>query len=381
MIVQISIAGIEPYFGPALRKSAENLIRLDCQAGTLQGVECFRRCYQTEHRKVRRREGCGPSRFETTPGFRERWVIEARSQEEWTNREGHPEYAIRWKWVEDSSSSGFTAVLRVKDEARSLPWVLPGILRSTERVIVVDNGSTDGTPQVAKEVAEGLGMAESLEVLSYPFSVSRCGPEHLWTYPDSVHSLTYFYNWSFSHVRTRYALKWDGDMVLTPEGEGVLGDLGWQLQGIDATVKMRRDPVYVESESVAYVDTTVGKAEPWGWPNTSEHTFSKAFDWELMLPRPGDLVTKLPNFVCFELKWLDADEFGHWSHTDFKVEINDRKRREWDLFHALKEGASLPEGVVRVESQEGLHVVECLRRTYGALRQAATEGPAISSVG
>jgi len=289
--------------------------------------------------------------------------------EGWTNREGLPEYAIRWKWVEDSSSSGFTAVLRVKDEARSLPWVLPGILRSTERVIVVDNGSTDGTPQVAKEVAEGLGMAESLEVLSYPFSVSRCGPEHLWTYPDSVHSLTYFYNWSFSHVRTRYALKWDGDMVLTPEGEGVLGDLAWQLQGIDAAITMRRDPVYVESESVAYVDTAVGKAEPWGWRNTPEHTFSKAFDWELMLPQPGDVVTKLPNFVCFELKWLDSDEFGHWSHTDFKVEINRRKRREWDLFHALREGASVPEGVVRVESPEGLHVVEYLRRTYASLRR------------
>src|ERR671920_1061453 len=99
MIVQISIAGIEPYFGPALRNTAENLIRLDCQAGTLQGVECFRRCYQTEHRKVRRREGYSPSRFETTPGFRERWVIEARSQAEWMNREGLPEYAVRWKWV------------------------------------------------------------------------------------------------------------------------------------------------------------------------------------------------------------------------------------------------------------------------------------------
>jgi glycosyltransferase involved in cell wall biosynthesis len=299
-----------------------------------------------------------------------------------TNREGLPEYAVRWKWVEEPSSSGFTAVLRVKDEARSLPWVLPGVLRSVERVIVVDNGSTDGTPEVAREVAEGSGMAERLEVLSYPFSVSRCGPEHLWTYPDSVHSLTYFYNWSFSHVRTRYALKWDGDMVLTPEGEGVLGDLAWQLQGIDAAITMRRDPVYVESESVAYVDAAVGKAEPWGWRNTSEHTFSKAFDWELMLPRPSDLVTKLPNFVCFELKWLDADEFGHWSHTDFKAEINGRKRREWDLFHALKEGASLPKGVVRVESPEGLHVVEHLRRTYGLLRrQHSTVLPAISQIG
>jgi hypothetical protein len=168
-------------------------------------------------------------------------------------------------------------------------------------------------------------------------------------------------------------------MVLTPGGERVLRDLAWQLQGIDTAITMRRDPVYVESERVAYVDTAVGKVEPWGWRNSSAYTFSKAFDWELMLPRPGDPVTKLPNFVCFELKWLDADEFGHWSHTDFKVTINDRKRREWELFHALKEGVSLPEGVVRIESPEGLHVVEHLRLTYGSLRQAAAV-PAISQV-
>src|ERR671912_488273 len=142
------------------------------------------------------------------------------SRVKWKNREGLSEYAVRWNWVEDSSDSGFTAVLRVKDEARSLPWVLPGVLRSVEQTIVVDNGSTDGTPEVALRVAEELGFGERLRVLSYPFAVSRCGPEHLWTYPDSVHSLTYFYNWSFSHVQTRYALKWDGDMVLTPEGRG-----------------------------------------------------------------------------------------------------------------------------------------------------------------
>ena len=308
-----------------------------------------------------------------------RWVIEAGSQGEWINREGLEEYAIRWNWVDGPSSSGFTAVLRVKNEARSLPWVLPGVLRSVEQTIVVDNGSTDGTPEVAREVAEQSGYAKRLEVISYPFVVSRCGPEHLWTYPDSVHSLTYFYNWSFSQVRTRYALKWDGDMVLTPEGEGVMRDLAWQLEGVDAAITMRRDPVYVESERVAYVDAVPGKAEPWGWRNSPDHTFSKAFDWELMLPRPGDPVTRLPNFACFELKWLDADEFGHWSHTDFKVEINRRKRREWELFHALRERSLLPEGVVRVESAEGVHVIEHLRHTYGSLRHAAAV-PTISSV-
>ena len=89
----------------------------------------------------------------------------------------------------------------------------------------------------------------------------------------------------------------------------------------------------------------------------------------------ADYNLQAPDWMCFELKWLDADEFGHWSHTDFKVEINKRKLREWELFHALREGASLPKGVVRIESPEGLHVIEHLRRIYVPLvrRHARTE--------
>jgi hypothetical protein len=85
--------------------------------------------------------------------------------------------------------------------------------------------------------------------------------------------------------------------------------------------------------------------------------------------------------VCFELKWLEADEFAHWSHTEFKPEINARKRREWGLFHALREGASLPDSVVRIESPVGLHVIDHLRSIYAPFRRqpvTSTADPTIS---
>ena len=297
-----------------------------------------------------------------------------------TNREGLDEYAVRWHWVTGPSGSGFTAVLRVKDEARSLPWVLPGVLRSVERVVVADNGSSDGTPEIARRIATEAGLEDRLEVVSYPFAVSRCGPEHLWTHPESVHSLTYFYNWSFSHVRTRYALKWDGDMVLTPQGERVLRDLPWQLRGVDGTVKMRRSPVYVESESVAYVDVALPPGELWGWRNSPNHTFVKCFDWEFIRPW-ADYMLQLPDWVCFELKWLDRDQFGHWSRTDFQNVPHSRKRREWQVNRALLEGDEIPKGVVRVESPKGTHVVEHLRQVYVKLRQENPTGALLGGPG
>jgi hypothetical protein len=163
-------------------------------------------------------------------------------------------------------------------------------------------------------------------------------------------------------------------MVLTPEGERVIRDLAWQLEGIDGTVKIRRSPVYVESERVAYIDLARPPGELWGWRNVAEHTFVKCFDWEFVRPR-ADYLLEIPDWVCFELKWLDQDQFGHWSDTGFQKDYHQRKRREWELFHAVGKEDSLPAEVVRVESPEGVHVIDHLRNTYTSLRLYGTAGP------
>jgi hypothetical protein len=183
----------------------------------------------------------------------------------------------------------------------------------------------------------------------------------------SLRSLTYFYNWSFSHVRTAYALKWDGDMVLTGAGVGALRDLGWQLEAVDAVVRIPRYPLYVLDDRVAFLDTGLRNIEPWGWPNKPGYIFVKAFEWELPLRPPkrvGEIT--LPEWSAIELKHLDVDEFAHWSHTDFtRTGRQQRKQREWDVYHALYDGAELPEGVRRIEAPDGVNVVDHVRNQPG----------------
>ena len=229
------------------------------------------------------------------------------------NVEGDLDFGINWPWRHERLAAGTTVVLRVKNEARSLPFVLPGLLRATQAVVLVDNESDDGTPDVARRVADELGMSDRLLVTSYPFRVSRCGPEHLYTDPDSVHSLTYFYNWSFTHVHTSYSMKWDGDMVLTEDGQALLGDLSWQLPGKDVVLYVPRHSLYIASDSLAYLDLGLHNAEPFGYPMGEDYKHVKAFEWELRVYPNHARGVRLPEGSSIELKWLDSDEFAHWT--------------------------------------------------------------------
>lgn len=283
-----------------------------------------------------------------------------------SNLEGHTEFDITWPWARPGGlRGGSTAVLRVKDEAASLPFVLPPLLRSMDSVLLVDNGSTDGTADVARATAEAAGHAERLTVTEYPFEVARAGAEHLAVHERSVHSLAYFYNWCFAQVRTRYSFKWDGDMVLTTEGEVSLGDLGWQVGDAQVIIRVPRHGLYLADERTAYLDLGLRNAEEWGFPTGPDFVFTKAFEWEVRTTPEPVRSFALPHGLCVELKYLDGDEFAHWTDpasfaTSFR---NKRKRREWSVFHSLRDGV-VPEGVHEIHAPDGVHVVDHVTRTW-----------------
>lgn len=277
-----------------------------------------------------------------------------------SNIEGHTEFDITWPWTRpEGLRPGSTAVLRVKNEAPSLPFVLPPLLRACDHVLLVDNGSDDGTPDVARETAARAGRSDKLTVSSYPFAVARAGAEHLAQHELSVHSLSYFYNWCFAQVTTRYSWKWDGDMVLTTEGEVSIADLAWQVGDVQSIIRVPRHGLYLESESKGYLDLGWRNAEEWGFPIGPDFVFTKAFEWEIRTTPENVRTIGLPHGLCVELKYLDGEEFAHWTDPEsFATSYrNRRKRREWAVFHALKEGRVLP-GVHEITAPPGVHIVD-----------------------
>lgn len=279
------------------------------------------------------------------------------------NLEDDPDFVAIWPAAAGELTDGFTAVLRVKNEAASLPFVLPPLFEAVREVVVVDNNSDDGTPDVARETAARCGAADRLRVHDYPFAVSRCGQEHLETPAESVHSLTHFYNWSFSHVRTRYSLKWDGDMVLTPEGVRYYQALEWQLGRTSTSVTMPRLSLYVKDERRAWLDTGLFNRESYGYPMSPDFTYIKAFEWEMRHVPSDAAKVKLPEGICVELKWLDGDEFSHWTDPEAYDEVRQgRKKREWEVFHGLLDGTA-PDDVLSIEAPEGVHVIDHVTET------------------
>ena len=281
------------------------------------------------------------------------------------NREGRHEYDVSWQWTSGMITPGVTAVLRVRNEAANLPYVLPPLLDAVQAVIVVDNGSIDGTAQTARTLAEQSGAADRLTVLDYPFTVARCGPEHLATPADSLHSLPYFYNWSFAHVTTAYALKWDGDMVPTVRGVRAIRDLEWQLESVDRIVHVRKRPLYIRDAATAYVDTELTHPEPSGWRNAPGYRHAKAFEWEVPLWPPHTRPLHLADWSSLEIKRLDQEEFTHWSTDDFeRSKRTARKRREVSVFAALARDDQPPRGVVRIDAPAGVDVIDYARSSW-----------------
>ncbi len=231
---------------------------------------------------------------------------------------------------------GVSALVRVKNEAQKIEHCLRSILPVFDEIVVVDNASRDDTVAIVRKIQASADVEGKIQLHSYPFTLARFGPEHGETPGESLHSAVYFTNWALSRCTRRYVCKWDGDMVLIRDQQAAFIELvarvrrrpsgAWSLAG--QTVYRALDGTFYAAQSEVNREVEI-------FPCSYRCMFRKAEHWE-ELTRPKTLRTHRFEPVCFyELKFLDVDEFAHWSTTDWP---SDRKKREWENFHRVREG-------------------------------------------
>ena len=174
-------------------------------------------------------------------------------------------------------------------------------------------------------------------------------------------------------MRTTYALKWDARHGPHRRRRGPARATSRGSSRPPTRCSRSRGCRSTSGRTGAFLDTGLRNCEPWAWPNRPGFSFAKALDWELPLWGADVATLTLPDWGCVELKHLDADEFGHWSHTDFAGSARTRRKaREWAVFHALAGDGTPPPGVVEIVAPAGADVVEHVRADWLPARAAGT---------
>lgn len=252
------------------------------------------------------------------------------------NREGLADYDFTLQPA-GSHVPGFSAMLRIKNEASKIESCLQSIADLFDEIVVVDNGSTDDTRSIIDRVA---ARYPNIRVYAYPHAISRCGAENEETPEDSVHSLAYYYNWCLSKCNRRWVFKWDGDMLLPRRSraaarrilqEAQLGGLVlWNIKG---------QTVYVAPDGAAWASIEEINHEEMCFPNNPLIRYRKEKLWE-RLKAPFWLPEAYPDDLFFyEVKDTREDEFQHWTDTS---QLSPRKRKEFENYHLVQRTSPPP---------------------------------------
>lgn len=109
-----------------------------------------------------------------------------------------------------------SAMVRVRNEEEFLAPSVRSIADHVDEILLVDNLSTDATPEVIRSLAEAY--PEKVVAHRYPHEVRRVGRE-TWELAGrsdgttSPHLSANYYNWCLARCSHPHVLKWDADML------------------------------------------------------------------------------------------------------------------------------------------------------------------------
>lgn len=114
----------------------------------------------------------------------------------------------RKQWI-----SGFA---RLRDSALYLEKVIEAHLPYLDEIILVDNNSQDNTWEICESLQKR--HPEKIRIFQYLPEVYRLWTDEYQTCPEnSVHDMSYYYNWTLSQTSCQYAMKIDDDHLPLPK--------------------------------------------------------------------------------------------------------------------------------------------------------------------
>jgi Glycosyl transferase family 2 len=119
-----------------------------------------------------------------------------------------------------SGTKQYSAMIRVRNEERYLEPCVLSIVEHVDEVVIIDNRSTDRTPEVVDALCRRY--PDKVRGERYEHDVALPGAEDraLLQTPGGAASprlLANFYNWCVDRCTYPFIVKWDGDMVATSD--------------------------------------------------------------------------------------------------------------------------------------------------------------------